>query len=241
MKILVIEPVANQTLKEKSTGYLESNIPDDVEIEVVMIEKGPLSVETYYDEVFAAPDVLEIVQRHSSKFDGFLINCFADVGAMAAREITSKPVLGAGEASFFVAAMLGAPFSIVSIGKNARNKMTTKFGAYGLSLFKSAVGIELPVVDLEKDKDQTVEEIVRCARSEMERFGSEAIVLGCTGMSRIAQKVREKMGIPVIEPASASIRALKLLIDLDLHHPRGGRFCPPEPSKIKGYFSGKSV
>jgi len=235
MKLLVIDPIVNKDFDEMTAKHLKSKVSAGTEVEIVSINKGPVSVETYFDEMFAAPDVLRILKENEEKYDGFFINCFADVGVPAARELTSKPVLGAGEGSFMVTAMLGVPFSVVSIGDNARNKISLRLHAYGLDRFRSAVGIKETVLDLCKNLDDTVNMIVEYSRKEIEKYGSEAILLGCTGMAPAAKLVSEKLGFPVVEPGSAGIKALELLVGLGLSHSLGGIYCKAQPDKIIGY------
>jgi allantoin racemase len=130
-------------------------------------------------------------------------------------------------------ALLGVPFSVVSIGKNARNKIGARLGAYGLANFRSAVGIDLGVLDLDKNVEGTAEVIVQCAKQEMKQYGSEAILLGCTGMAQAARPVAEKLNAPVVEPSSAAIKALECLVSLGLRHHVGGLFSKADASKIK--------
>jgi len=235
MKLLVIDPVVNKNFDEITAKHLKIKVSASTELKIVSINKGPISIETYFDEMLAAPDILRIIKENKEKYDGFFINCFADPGIPAARELTSKPVLGAGEGSFMVTAMLGVPFSVVSTGDNAKNKIGLRLHAYGLDRFRSAVGIKETVLNLNKNLDYTVNLIVEYSKKEIEKYDSEAILLGCTGMAPAAKMISEKLGFPVVEPSSAGIKALELLVKLGLSHNTRGIYCKAQPNKIIGY------
>lgn len=142
----------------------------------------------------------------------------------AAREITDKPVLGAGEAAFWLAAAAGVPFSIITIGDNARNKMAYRFRELGCSRFVSGIGIPEGVLELNISPERTAEHIIEAANKERERYGAELIVLGCTGMIEVAKLVAKSLPCPIIEPTSAGIKMLETFVSLGISHPRGGKY-----------------
>ena len=56
------------------------------EIVAVNPTSGPVSIEGYFDEVFAAPGVVEeIVKGEAAGAEGYVIACFDDTGLEAAR------------------------------------------------------------------------------------------------------------------------------------------------------------
>jgi len=118
-KILVINPVADSRWNKTDGDYLKKMARKDTVIEVVNIEKGPKTIESFYDEAFALPEILNIVRGIKNQYDGIMINCFADPGLKAAREICDIPVTGPGESAMILASMLGHNFSIISVKKNA--------------------------------------------------------------------------------------------------------------------------
>lgn len=87
----------------------------DTELTVVCPEKGPETIESAYDEAFAVPPTLDLVkQANQEGYHAVIIACFSDPGLFAAKEISEIPVIGIEEASFHMAAMLGARFLIMT-------------------------------------------------------------------------------------------------------------------------------
>ena len=89
----------------------------DTQVWAVTPASGPDSIECYVDEYLAVPGVLKEVIRGDREegADAFIIACFGDPGLQAAREVTSKPVLGICESAIAAAKFIAPYFSIVSV------------------------------------------------------------------------------------------------------------------------------
>ncbi len=236
MKILVINPVTTAEWLAEDREYLQGIADTGTEVVMVGLEKGPKSIETYHDEVYAGPGVIRLVRELSDGVDAVMINCFADPAVDAAREVTEKPVLGPAETSMSVALHLGSAFSVISTFPNTEPWIKRQVRKLGVeSRLASAVGVEIPVLDLEKNPDKTVDAIVSAANRAIEHDGAEVIILGCTGMAPLAQAVRERLSVPLIEPAAVTLKMAELLVKLGLRHHRGRSYLIPSFDKIEGY------
>jgi allantoin racemase len=235
-KILVINPVSTRAWLESDREYLQRLADKDTTVEVVGLERGPRSLETFCDVAYAGPGVLRIVREKGSEVDAIMINCFADPALDAARELTDKVVLGAGETSMSVAIQLGPKFSVISVLKNTASWVRIQAAKLGIEgKLTSAIGVDIPVLDLGKDPERTVRAIVESAREAIEKDGAEVIVLGCTGMAGLAAKIRERLDVPLIEPAATTLKMAEMLVKLGLRHNRGGLYLPLAPDKIAAY------
>lgn len=236
MKILVISPVVSQELLKDDKEYFQGLADPATEVVVASIEKGPASIETFHDAVYAGPEILRIVRERHDAVDAIMVNCFADPAVDAAREITDKVVLGPAETSMSVALHLGATFSVISVLPNTTPWVQWQARKLGVeSRLASAIGIDVPVLDLEKGPEKTAAAIVEAATAAIERDGAEVIVLGCTGMAALAERVRKQLCVPVIEPAAVTFKMAELFIRLGLRHHRGGLYLTACYDKIEGY------
>lgn len=236
MKILVINPVTTGEWLEEDRDYFQGVADEGTEVEVVGLDKGPASVETFHDAVYAGPEILRLVRERGDAADAIMINCFADPALDAAREIADKAVLGPAETSMSVALHLGSRFSVISILANTAPWIRLQAIRLGVEAkLASAIGVDIPVLDLEKDPEKTIDEIVRAAEETIERDGAEVIILGCTGMAALSQKARERLSVPLIEPAATTLKMAELLVKLGLRHNRGRLYLTPSLDKIEGY------
>lgn len=236
MKILVIDPVTTSEWIAGDAAYLRGVADPGTELEVVALARGPASIETFHDVAYAAPEILRIVRDRAEEFDAIVINCFADPAVDAARELTDRVVLGPAETSMSLALHLGERFSVISTFANTGPWVRQQAVKLGVERrLASAIGIEVPVLELSRDPERTVAELVRAAELAVRRDGAEVIILGCTGMASLAQAVRERLPVPLIEPAAVALKTAELLVKLGLRHHRGGRYLIPDPGKISGY------
>ena len=235
-KILVINPVVDSRWNKMDGDYLKKIARKDTVIELVSIEKGPKTIESFYDEAFALPGILRIVREIKSQYDGIMINCFADPGLKAAREVCDIPVVGPGESAIILASMLGHNFSIISVKKNLIPMFEMKVVSLGLSKRLSSVEyIDIPVSELENDFCKTEEAIIEAINRTIKQNNTEVAVLGCTGMLLLYSEVAKRVSIPVVEPAATALKTLEIFIDLRISHSKTGLYITPEFGKIIGY------
>jgi allantoin racemase len=213
--ILIINPARTERFNKFTMDYLKDKKLKENRICAVNAEGGPNSIETFEDEIKSGPFVLKLVEDNKNKYDAIIINCFADPVINAAREICHIPIIGPAQASMVVAMSLARKFAIISIYKKsgpwgelqARQARTENMLVY-------STGIEIPVLELEKDPDRTKKEIIKEARFAIEKKGAEVIILGCTGMAPIARAIKEELGVPVIEPMLAALKTAEMLLEI---------------------------
>ena len=92
MRILVISPVVSQELLKGDEEYFQRLADPETEVEVASVQKGPTSIETFHDAVYAGPEILRLVRERHEEVDAIMINCFADPAVDAAREMTDKVI-----------------------------------------------------------------------------------------------------------------------------------------------------
>jgi len=236
-KILVINPITTNSFNDMTKNYLEKIKSSDVEIKVVNIKDGPSSIETFYDEAFALPEILKTIDEYKSRCDAIVINCFADPAVNAARELTDVPVVGPAEASMMIALMLGHKFGVISTFRNSGPWIELQARNMGIEQrLAGAIGVDIPVLELEKDLKKTAQYLIDAARNLIDTKGAEVIVLGCTGMAPVARIIKEKIEVPVIEPMATAFKLAELMISLKLTHSKTGLYMIPDKNKIKFFL-----
>ncbi len=241
MKIRAVTPIITEAFGPMIVEEFSRVAGPETEISNVFLRSGPASVESAYDEAVAIPDVIARVREAEAEgMDAVIINCFGDPGLDAAREVVSIPVVGPCEASMHVAAMLGHKFSVITVLERLIPELDLHAQKYGVGWkLASARSVDLPVLDLEKGREQFVGRMVERAIEVVEEDGAHVIVLGCTGLAGLADQVRggllkEGHDVPVIDPASTALKVAEMLVDAKLTHSRRTYPYPPE-KQIVGY------
>jgi allantoin racemase len=200
------------------------------------IDYGPASIESAFEEMLAGPGaVRKIVDAAADGMDAVVIDCFGDPGLDAARELVRIPVVGAGQASLHVAAMLGFRFSIVTTLQRVFHLNAHQVERYGLSSrLASFRAVDEAVLDLDRDRTGLIQKLSDQAMAAVRQDGAHVIVFGCTGMSDVAAGVRAELlargiPVPVVEPLAAAVRLAEAFVRLGLTH--SAITYPPPPSK----------
>lgn len=239
-KIMLVTPVSVTEFDRLAANRVrEIGIPANIKVECCSLKMGPMSIETIYDESFATVALIRHIEEMMNKedkmpFDAIVINCFADPGVDALREILDIPVVGAGESAISLASLIAPRFSIISIQKNSVPHAYKRISTMGISSRVAGVyGVELPILDIGKSKDVLINMISNAGEKAITRDAADALVLGCTGMADLAGVVSKKLGIPVIEPTSAGIWAAISMISIGITHGRNWMYTPADVAKLK--------
>lgn len=222
MKIKIVEPVITEEFVGETEQEVKKYVSKDTQFDVERIRYGTASIETSYDEYLCAPNIIKIVEEaERDGFDGAYINCFGDPGLEGAREVVDIPVVGAGHTSIFIAGELCHRFSIITPVESSAPRDEDKVQVEGLSTKLASVrSVEIPVLELE-DRERLTGALIEASKKAVEEDGAHGIVLGCTGMINLTEKMDEGMKdlgyyIPIIHPVPTSIRYLEMLIKLGL-------------------------
>jgi len=234
-RILVVTPIVGPEFNERVTTYVSRiPLPEGVVADCVCLEQGPVSVETMLDEAFAAAAcidrVLELTERE--RYDAVVVNCCADPAVHALKEALDIPVVGAGEASYYTAALLAPSFSVVSVLKNSVPHTRLRIRSMGLEArLASVYGIDTGVLDLHGGS--AADQILKAAEQAVRYDAADCIVLGCTGMADLAEQIRARLSVPVVEPTAAAVCQAMALVSQRLVHGRAWMYLRADRAKIK--------
>jgi allantoin racemase len=237
MKIMVINPNTSEEMTGHIRSALEKIKRDDTELTVTCPKKGPITIESAFDEALAVPPTLELVKKANDEgFDAVILACFSDPGLNAAKEISDALVLGIQESALHVASMLGSKFSILTLfpervpSKEAdvwRNKLQNKLA--------SVRPLGMSVMETDQKPDLARKKIYEVAKAAVEEDGAEVIVLGCAGMVGYAEEAAEKLGIVVIDPTSVALKIAEAMVEAGVAQSKRAFFAHPPKKEIKGY------
>lgn len=197
MRIRLIIPITGLTgegVKER-LNYLNEIADPGTEVEAVQVEVGPPAIESEADAVLAGPNVLRLVgEAERDGVDAAIIWCGEDPALAAARELVDIPVIGPGESMSALSMVLGRkPCRVVP---------------------------EIPVLEMRKDLDRTVEALREEIAERIERREGDVFVLGCLALWGLGKRFRESLGVPILDGAEVSLKMAELIVKLGLRHSR---------------------
>ena len=195
MRILIINPNSDSGMTAAIQESAEAFAGDDFEVVTLATSTAPRFLETYEDEVKSGPGMLELLRDNEAAFDAFVIACHSDTNLHAAREVTSKPVIGIGEASMKLASFLGHNFAVVTTHQHSIPGKLLQTRAHHLQ--DLMVTIRAPEDGEEGWTDSDL--FMELSRRAVEEDGAEVIVLGCAGLSGMDRKIQDALGVPVLD------------------------------------------
>lgn len=236
MRIKVINPNTTWEMTKGIEHAARTAARSDTEILAVSPAMGPVSIESYYDELLAVPGVLQEVKKGEQEgVDAYVIACYGDPGLQAARELTDAPVIGIAEASMYMASMLAARFSIVTVLPRIKTMLEELVSNYGMS--HRVVNIRttpLCVLDFERDPEMGMRMLAEEGKRALEEDRAEAILLGCAGMADFADDLERELQIPVIDGVVAGVKFAEAIVDLEKKTSKANTYKYPEKKKLIG-------
>jgi len=236
IELLLINPNTSSAMTQAIAAAARAVAAQTTRITATQPSFGPQSIESHYDEAFAAAGVAEQVRRSQSAPDAVVIACFGDPGLDAAREATDAPVLGIAEAGFHAASILATGFSVVTTMTRTCVIAERLVQRYGFERACRGIhGTDIPVLALEAMDAAMVARIEATARHALHHDRSGAIVLGCAGMATLARELQSRLGVPVIDGVAAAVKLAEALAALGLRTSKLGDYAAPPPKRYTGW------
>jgi allantoin racemase len=241
MRTRVVTPITAGEFGREAIPDILAVARADNQVDHVQIDRGPASIESEFDEALAIPATLEkIVEAARAGIDAVVINCMGDPGLYPARQLVSIPVVGPFQAAAMTAASLGHRFAVTTVLDAVIPMFHDRAAVYGIrDKMASVRAIDIPVLQLEEDRERMVRALVDVASRQIREDGADVIVFGCTGMAGVADEVRHRLlqqglDVPVVDPAPLALKWAEALVDMRLSH-SGRAFPVPAAKPLPGY------
>ncbi len=241
MRILIVNPNTTASMTETIATAAKGVAGYGTEIVAVTSKMGPVSIEGYYDEVFAIPGLLaEIAKGEKAGADAVIIACFDDTGLDAARALANIPVIGICEAAVATASFIAQKFTVVTTMERSRLPVEHLVHRYGASSRAKVRAADIPVLSLEETNSNALERLRFEIAAAIREDRAEAIILGCAGMADLAAELSDEFGVPVVDGVSAAVKQAEGLVALGLKTAKRGAYAPPLDKPYLGMLEGFS-
>ncbi len=239
MIIELITPIVTRGVR--TLDDIEPLMHSGLNISHSLLDSGPSSIESKFDEALAVPDTLkQAMQAENTGASAIVIDCMGDPGLHACREVVSIPVLGAGQTAMHLANLLGNRFAFITVLDRIRPIIEDLIGAYGIrEKYASFQAVDIPVLDLSRDGEALNAALAEKALRSIEEDGADVVVLGCTGFLGCAEAMRAALRsagheVPVIDPIPATVGIAEALVKAGLSHSKR-TYPAPGAKPVKGY------
>lgn len=221
MKVKILVAVNHDKFNQQIVDALNQLNLSDVTFEAEHLQKGPTFIARRYDEHSAIESLVQAAERAEKEgFHGIFISSFGDTGVKIVREAVNIPVLGAFLPSLLTANLISQTYAIITIAHSVKPICVELAREYGLQ--QNLIGTY--VIDMDLSNLKSLEVLLPAlikSSHEAIKDGAQSIILGCTGMTGVAQDLAKSLlgegfDIPVIDPSRAAIMQLYSLIKQSL-------------------------
>lgn len=236
MRIVVANVNTTETVTEAIREQAERSARPGTEILAVTPSFGAPSVEGNFESYLAAVAVMDRVTTLEEPFDAVVLAGFGEHGKEGLAELFDVPVVDITEAAAHAACLIGRRYSVVTSLRRTVGQIEDRLRLAGLAGRCASVrATGMPVLDLESDLERTGARLVEEAGNAVETDGAEVVCLGCAGMAGLAEHVREKVGVPVVDGVPAAVGLAETLVGLGLSTSKVGSWAEPLPKSITGW------
>ena len=235
MKILWISPITgpDPDRLEHLRDLLKRYAFPGTEVIVRQVTRGAASIESRLDEVYAAPAILDEVQKGEKEgYDACIIGCAGDAGVAVAKDVARIPVIGPLEASIAMAQILGRRFvflwTLLERIRSVEDRVARFLPRTDFSIYPT----HIPVLEMAKDVDKTINILVKIIKKSIEQDGADTAVLGCLSMRGMAGPVQAEVKIPVIDPCAAALTMAQSLVQINLTQSKGAYPFPQDKKRF---------
>ena len=223
LKLLNLDPVSYASTPEE-LEYISRFLGADTVLDTRAILNGPVTIENARDEALAVPGVIEAcIQAEKDGYDGVFVNCFADPGVHVARTCVSIPVFGGFEPVILTSLGMAHKIGIITVAPKVLNMLEDVVAKEALGSRIACIrSVDIPVQEM-RDIERLCLALKTQALIAVVQQGAQAIVLGCTAMIGVAERLREMLEaegcvVPVLESAQCGIAMLEMYAKMGLSH-----------------------
>ncbi len=201
-RVVVVNPNSSEHVSKQIDDAVQPIAGDlRVEARVVTSRGGPAAIQSD-DEVMAAVEPM-IETARDNPADAYVVACFSDPGLDRLRESFEAPAFGIAESAVLAAMSRGRRVGIISAVEEAlprHDRYWKRIGVAGRVVKDVATG--RGVLDLESE--ESYRDVFEAGKV-LARSGADVVVLGCTGMTHLRDRLQADLHLPVVEPCRAAL------------------------------------
>jgi allantoin racemase len=235
VKILLLNPNTTRAVTDLLYGAGTKVISPGTELVAATAERGVPYIATRAEAQIGGAIALEMLAAAASSVDGAIIAAFGDPGLFGARELFDYPVVGLAEAAMLTACMLGRRFSIVTFARALAPWYQECVTMHGLDArcagIRTLDGTFESISNVQAEKEDM---LVSLANRAVEQDDADVVILSGAPLAGLADKVRDRILVPVVDPTAAAVRQAETLVTLKPRKATVGTFRRPDPKPTIG-------
>jgi allantoin racemase len=234
-RILLLNPNTSGGMTERMLAAGRAVATVGTTLVPVTAQRGVPYIASRAEAQIGGAVALELLAEHHGAMDAAIVAAFGDPGLFAARELFDRPVVGVAEAAMLTACMLAQRFALVSFATALGPWYAECVAAHGLT--GRCAGIRLldsPFRDVDAVQEEKEQLLVELARAAVREDGADAVILAGAPLAGLAERVAERIPVPVIDPVAAAVKQAEALVALRPRKAVAGTFSRPRAKPTRG-------
>jgi len=210
-RIAFINPNSTELMTEEMVAVARAAAGASAEVIGLTNRAGPPAIQGAEDAAACLPGLFATCDAAlRAGVDAIVVGCFDDTGLDEVRAMAGCPVTGLGEAGCLVATLHSPDFAVVTTTAGSVPVIEENILRMGLApRCRGVFAAHVPVLDLLAGIDR----VQATLQSVSATAPGAAIVLGCAGMSPLADRIAAGATVPVIDPARAALGLVLSALD----------------------------
>ena len=215
LEICILNPYTSKNSNEKLKKTAMKVIEEGSRI---FINEDDL-IDDYFSHHYETVNISNLIKQveKNNSSDAFIVASFEDIGVETIRKIISKPIIGIGEASFYIANIIANKFSVITNISQTHEAIKNNLIKYDMDhKCVSLKSIEVPILDMETMSKANIKKLENEIEKTILEDSPEAIILTSAGIFDLTKKLSDKFSLPFIEGVGAATTLIQNLAKLDL-------------------------
>jgi allantoin racemase len=235
MRVLLLNPNTSTAITERLARAARRVAAPDTTLIPLTAPRGMPYISSRAEAQIGGAIALEMLAEHELQADAAILAAFGDPGLYGARELFDIPVVGLAEAAMLTACMLGRRFAIVTFAGTLTSWYEDCVEMHGLC--SRCAGIRTlsdvfgSVADVADEKESELVELMTETASEAR---ADVLILGGAPLAGLADRVMERVPVPLVDPVQAAIKQAEALVRLGPRKARLGSFRRPPAKETVG-------
>jgi allantoin racemase len=235
VKILLLNPNTTTAVTDLLSAAGRKVASPGTELVTATAARGVPYIATRAEVQIGGAIALEMLAAADADIDAAIIAAFGDPGLFGARELFDFPVVGLAEAAMLTACMLGRKFAIVTFARALGPWYQECVSMHGLDArcagIRTLDGTFKSISDVQDEKEEM---LVALANRAIEQDDADVVILSGAPLAGLADKVRDRIPVPVVDPTAAAVRQAETLVALKPRKAVAGTFRRPDPKPTIG-------
>ncbi|BCH26630.1 Asp/Glu/hydantoin racemase [Mesorhizobium sp. L-8-10] len=235
MRLLLLNPNTSEGVTELIDRAGRAAAASQTEVTSITAPRGVPYIATRAEAVIGGAVALEMLAERHQDYDAAVIAAFGDPGLGGARELFPLPVIGLAEAGMLTACMLGRRFSIVTFAQALApwyEECVEWHGLRGRCGGISTLDGKFAAIDSVQEEKQDL--LAQLAHEAIAKHDTDVIVLAGAPLAGLADKIADRVPVPVIDCVAAAVKQAEALAALSPRKATVGTFRRPQAKPTMG-------